>query len=335
MGADRNVRATLGVGLLVGGPALSAAVWGIVRSDTPSPPLWENPFFVLGIVGGVVGVAILLSMLPWRRWLGRDEAPEDPIPLDEQVLDFVKRRARTLTELQALTGAGIEFVRASTEALEAKGKVNLRGSEVSLRVGPAMEHDQALPITPVKAGPPDLGRITRREVVFDEEGREAGEEIVRETRDAIAKPRTLDAKAEVPQPADQVPPGAIDNPPTVHPPSIVQGDRPGWRAWSEVDPQQGHGAVLNVESLGEGATVFRCRVTHLRDGGFIDWTHRAIKSPSRARAHYPAAFPGAPPLLEGEYQFAWFGYVEGNPNELLLASNTFKVNQMGQVYLSK
>src|ERR671910_195476 len=102
MGADRNVRATLGVGLLVGGPAFSAVVWGVVRADTPRPSLWKNPFFDLGILGGVVGVAILLSLLPWRRWLGRDQAQEKPIPLDEQVLAFVKQRARTLTELQAL-----------------------------------------------------------------------------------------------------------------------------------------------------------------------------------------------------------------------------------------
>jgi len=179
-------------------------------------------------------VAILLTLPPWRRWLGRDDAHEKPIPLDEQVLDFVKQRARTLTELQALTGAGIEFVRASTEALEAKGKVNLRGGEVSLRIGPAMEHDQALPITPVKAGPPDLGRITRREVVYEEEGREAGEEIVRETRDAIAKPRTVEAKADVPQPTIQVSPGAIDNPPTFHPPAIAQGGQVGGRGLKSI-----------------------------------------------------------------------------------------------------
>jgi hypothetical protein len=330
MAADRNVRATLGVGLLVGGPALSAAVWGIIRSDTPPPVVWKNPVFVLGIVAGVAGVAILLTLLPWRRWVGRD-VPERLVPLEEQVMTLVKQRARTLTELQVLTGAGIEFVRASTETLEAKGKVSLRGSEVSLRVSPAQEHDQALPITPAKSKPPE-GRVTRREILYDEDGRETGEEIVRESRDAIAKPKTVEAKADVPQPTAQVSPGVIDNPPTVHPPSIAQADRPGWRAWSEVDPQQGHGAVLNIESLGEGVTVFRCRVTHLPVGGFMDWTHRAIKSPTKARVHYPAAFPGAPPLVEGEYRFAWFGYVEGNPHELLLATNAFKVNNMGQVY---
>jgi hypothetical protein len=332
MAADRNVRATLGVGLLVGGPALSAAVWGIIRSDTPPPVVWRYPIFVLGIVGGVAGIAILLTLLPWTRWLGRDSAPGDLIPLEEQVLDFVKHRARTLTELQALTGAGIEFVHASTEALEAKGKVKLQGSEVSIRVSPAVEHDQAMRIKPVKSEPGSGGRVTRREILYDDEGREAGEEVVRESRDAIAKPKTVEAKGDVPQPTVQVSPGAIDKPPTVHPPSISQGDRPGWRAWSEIDPQQGHGAVLNIKSLGEGVTVFRCRVTHLPVGGFVDWTHRATRSPSQTRVHYPAAFPGAPSLVEGEYQFTWFGYVEGNPNELLLATNAFKVNQLGQVY---
>lgn len=94
--------------------------------------------------------------------------------------------------------------------------------------------------------------------------------------------------------------------------------------------QQAYGAVLYITSERETARDFRCLVrkegeepvnAHLR-GGKV-----GIHS-----AHYPHAFPGAPPMLEGEYTFEWFGYVDESPNEMLLASGMFRVNDKLQIF---
>jgi hypothetical protein len=51
--------------------------------------------------------------------------------------------------------------------------------------------------------------------------------------------------------------------------------------------------------------------------------------------HYPGEFLGTPsPLVQGEYTFHWLGELGDwiDPNETLLASGTFKVNELGQIF---
>jgi len=79
---------------------------------------------------------------------------EPPGELEDEILQLVKNRARSLSELQTLTGAAKDFLKAATASLEAKGKVTLKGGEVTVTVGQATETDHALPITPVKEPPP-------------------------------------------------------------------------------------------------------------------------------------------------------------------------------------
>jgi hypothetical protein len=74
--------------------------------------------------------------------------------LEDEILQLVKNRARSLSELQTLTGAAKDFLKAATASLEAKGKVTLKGSEVTVTIGQTTETDHALPIRPVKGPPP-------------------------------------------------------------------------------------------------------------------------------------------------------------------------------------
>jgi hypothetical protein len=62
-----------------------------------------------------------------------------PAGLEDEVLELVKRQARSLPELQTLTGAAMEFLKAATASLEAKGKVTYKGGEVTLIYGRASE----------------------------------------------------------------------------------------------------------------------------------------------------------------------------------------------------
>jgi hypothetical protein len=64
---------------------------------------------------------------------------EPPGELEDEILQLVKNRARSLSELQTLTGAAKDFLKAATASLEAKGKVTLKGSEVKVTVRPATE----------------------------------------------------------------------------------------------------------------------------------------------------------------------------------------------------
>ena len=100
-----------------------------------------------------------------------------------------------------------------------------------IQIGQAVETEiKATSLTPVKRRPAsDRGKVTRREIVYDEEGREAGEEIVYESRDAIAQPKTVEAKANVPAPT-VVAGKALSVTPELPKSSIQQGDRPGWTA---------------------------------------------------------------------------------------------------------
>jgi hypothetical protein len=84
----------------------------------------------------------------------------------------------------------------------------------------------------------------------------------------------------------------IDSQPESFSPTVVQGDRPGWKAMCADggSQQQPHGAVLYIASDRETA---------------------------------------------GEYTFEWFGYVDESPNEMLLASGTFRVNSHLQVFCGK
>jgi hypothetical protein len=280
----------------------------LLTTEPPAGKYYPWWAFALAGVGIVIGLVALFATLFWPE---TKSTPEEELVL--RIADGILKRLEANLELskqglQDQTKAPPNVIERAIHGLEAEAKISVRGD-----------------------------RITRRETVYDETGRVAGEEIVHESgaRDAKAFPETVAAKADVPTPTVIGGTSPLSATPEFPKGAISQDTRPGWRAWSEIDPQQGHGAVLKVESLGEGATVFRCRVTS-PDSGAVDWTKRSTKSPTKMRVHYPLAFSGAaPPLLAGEYRFSWFGYVEGNPSEVFLAENTFKVNEMGQVYPKK
>jgi hypothetical protein len=124
----------------------------------------------------------------------------------------------------------------------------------------------------------------------------------------------------------------IESQTKVFSPTIVQADRPGWKAMCADggSQQQPHGAVLYISSERETARDFRCLVR--KDGGEPFNAHLQGGKVGRHAAHYPAAFEGAPPVSEGTYTFEWFGYVDESPNEMLLASGTFRVNNHLQVF---
>jgi hypothetical protein len=114
-------------------------------------------------------------------------------------------------------------------------------------------------------------------------------------------------------------------------PTITQADRPGWKAMCAdgKSQQQPYGAFLYITSERETGRDFRCLLR--REGQEPVNAHLQGGKVGIHSAHYPHAFPGAPPMLEGEYSYEWFGYVDNEPTEILLASGMFRVNNHLQV----
>ncbi|MEX0985142.1 MAG: hypothetical protein WD096_08840 [Actinomycetota bacterium] len=275
-----------------------------------------------------VGIGLALLLLVGSFIYERGKAARSAKPsLEARILALVKTEARSLDQLGVMTGAAKDLVRAATADLAKTGTIEIRGGGMVVAVGRAEERDTAMPITPVG------GRVTRREQIFDEIGRLAGEETVTERRDAKPMPETVAATAAVPTPT-VIGASALETPPTLPDAAMVQGPRSGWKAWSEVDLQQGHGVVLVVESAGEEARGFRCRVIG-PDGGSVDYEQVPAKARMTSlRVHYPKAFPRALHQVRGvsKFQFMWLGHAADEGDETLLAGNTFKVNEMGQYF---
>lgn len=95
------------------------------------------------VIGGVM-IFVALQLLTHSK------TEQSALTLEDEVFKLAKSRARTLSELQTLTGAARTFVESAAKALQAQGRVQLKGQEVTIRVKPATEHDQAMPITPFK-----------------------------------------------------------------------------------------------------------------------------------------------------------------------------------------
>jgi hypothetical protein len=124
----------------------------------------------------------------------------------------------------------------------------------------------------------------------------------------------------------------IESQAKVFSPTITQENRPGWKAMCADGKaqQQPYGAVLYITSERETARDFRCLVRRERQepvNAHLQGGRVGIHS-----THYPHAFLGAPPMLEGEYTYEWFGYVDESPDEMLLASGTFRVNNHLQIF---
>lgn len=262
MSADRNVRATVGVGLLAVGTGVAVAIWQAERSSGPS--LWTNIFFVGAVLVALVGLAILASL--WSpvhagaqrlkvRLRPQHAATPDPITLPPPTVEKLREAALqdywgndryqasaewNPTEQQAYLrlhrrDAGVsqsitvkvidptpytfqkrpfttydEIVTArfprdfqdkdfkSIAAPIIKGDYSVTWyalvenlSEVEIDGGTfRVPHDP-----PQGTGVPETmnDRVTRRETVYDEKGRPAGEEIVHESgrRDATVTPETV------------------------------------------------------------------------------------------------------------------------------------------------
>lgn len=71
---DRNVRATIGVGLLAAGIAGAGIIWQVRQDYAGKPMFW---LFVVLAVGGL---AVLGSLLPLDRWIGDGVASSDALP---------------------------------------------------------------------------------------------------------------------------------------------------------------------------------------------------------------------------------------------------------------
>jgi hypothetical protein len=277
------------------------------------------------------GTALLALAVLVGTFVGsnRPKKAQDDQDVMRRVLELLEAQHElTKQQLAAQTRSSPAVVERAVKGLRATGRVRLRSTargQVVQQVGQAVETDQAMPVTPEKS---PRGRLVRREIIYDEDGREAGEETVYERRDAAARPKTVEAKADVPEPT-VIAGRTLSAPPSLPRGTLGQGDRPGWEAFClDAGESEAQGLRLFLSSSKETASAFRCIVVAPGDracqakptGGQV----------GRMSVHYPAEFTDAPELTEGEYTFRWFGYIDGK--ETLLASNRFKVNANRQVY---
>lgn len=131
----------------------------------------------------------------------------------------------------------------------------------------------------------------------------------------------------------------LDLGPTIHPPSIKQGNRPGWSATCRLAPPEhpfGRGVILSLHGS-EQATGVVCRVFDTV-GGYYDSQASTLGTRdegSHFSKHYPGEF-GSAHLLKGmaPYRAVWLGN-PGDPvvsNDVILAESTFDVDDVGRPF---
>jgi len=304
--------------------------WALFFADRP----WLIPATAVSITLVVVVVHAYASAV--------QTADVEMADLKRRIEELIaENRELTMQQVQARTEAAPEAVEHAVEGLRATGRIRLRSTakgQVIQVVGQASETDQAMPITPVEGTPSGRGRVARREIVYDEKGREAGEEVIRETRDARINPETVEAKADVPTPT-VIAGTPLKVTPTFPTAEIVQGPRPGWQASCEVAPPEGtfgRGVLLSLKGpQRESASAVICRVFD-RAGGYFESGRSAFGIGDQGNSftkHYPGEFE-APSLSKGSapYRAVWLGNV-GDPlvsDDITLDEVTFDIDDVGR-----
>lgn len=159
-------------GLFVSAVAIAvAAAAGAVGATNPNSK-WVTPLWVVSALS-VLGAVAVLTWTLIRRFAGPDSTSgpeaESDAKLMLRILEFLEANLElTKQQLEDRTKAAASVVERAVSGLEAEGKVSVHGD-----------------------------RVTRREIIYDERGRVAGEEIVHKSgrRDATAFPETVRAVA--------------------------------------------------------------------------------------------------------------------------------------------
>jgi hypothetical protein len=305
-----------GVLFLAAGGALVTLAATDAATESPFPAWWFIVSWVLLAIGAVGFIASFFGT----------EKPTRSEELLERIVLLLEQSAPeklTTEELAQGSGASRGDVTQAVAALRGQGRVAWQGQEVSLLVTPANEQEQAMPITPVKSPQSDRGPVTRREIVYDDEARKAGEEIVHESRDAIATPKTVEAKAPGPGPTTN-----------------QRWNKPGWIGSCETVPLalsgMGKGVRLTIRATEGIELELGCMVIH-ESGARYQGQPSVFEDdgPRRERKYlWPAQFEPKPPIPwpEGVYAYTWIGttWDIGEDSETQeLARGTFRIEANG------